>query len=108
MPEAESKKTPFPAQTAEADKEPQRLLVPDIQEIRVRYVGHRPTLSPQKHHPAAVSTGWAGALAQGRVGRGVGGQSQGPGPRRGVAEVMQLQVARVAPGGLLGLGMPRG
>lgn len=73
MPEAESKKTPFPAQTAEADKEPQRLLVPDIQEIRVRYVGHRPTLSPQKHHPAAVSTGWAGA------GRGVGGQSQGPG-----------------------------
>ncbi|KAM5327343.1 kinesin-like protein KIF1A isoform 11-T11 [Glossophaga mutica] len=34
-PEADSKKTPSPARATEADKEPQRLLVPDIQEIRV-------------------------------------------------------------------------
>ncbi|XP_036109710.1 kinesin-like protein KIF1A isoform X2 [Molossus molossus] len=33
--EAEAKKTPSPARAAEADKEPQRLLVPDIQEVRV-------------------------------------------------------------------------
>ncbi|MBZ3888049.1 Kinesin-like protein KIF1A [Sciurus carolinensis] len=36
VPEAESKKPLSPAQATEADKEPQRLLVPDIQEIRVR------------------------------------------------------------------------
>uniref|UniRef100_A0A8D2B6N4 plus-end-directed kinesin ATPase n=1 Tax=Sciurus vulgaris TaxID=55149 RepID=A0A8D2B6N4_SCIVU len=35
VPEAESKKPLSPAQATEADKEPQRLLVPDIQEIRV-------------------------------------------------------------------------
>uniref|UniRef100_A0A8C6S002 plus-end-directed kinesin ATPase n=1 Tax=Nannospalax galili TaxID=1026970 RepID=A0A8C6S002_NANGA len=35
LPEADSKKTPSPARATEADKEPQRLLVPDIQEIRV-------------------------------------------------------------------------
>ncbi|XP_074172333.1 kinesin-like protein KIF1A isoform X10 [Rhinolophus sinicus] len=35
MLEAESKKTTSPAQATEVDKEPQRLLVPDIQEIRV-------------------------------------------------------------------------
>ncbi|XP_063093062.1 kinesin-like protein KIF1A isoform X19 [Cavia porcellus] len=35
MPEADSKKLPSPVRVAEADKEPQRLLVPDIQEIRV-------------------------------------------------------------------------
>ncbi|KAF6114332.1 kinesin family member 1A [Phyllostomus discolor] len=35
VPEADSKKTPSPARAPEADKEPQRLLVPDIQEIRV-------------------------------------------------------------------------
>nr|XP_031308448.1 kinesin-like protein KIF1A isoform X14 [Camelus dromedarius] len=35
LPEADSKKLPSPARAAEADKEPQRLLVPDIQEIRV-------------------------------------------------------------------------
>ncbi|XP_035572490.1 kinesin-like protein KIF1A isoform X14 [Canis lupus baileyi] len=35
VPEADSKKLPSPARAAEADKEPQRLLVPDIQEIRV-------------------------------------------------------------------------
>ncbi|KAM5271084.1 kinesin-like protein KIF1A isoform 4-T4 [Hipposideros larvatus] len=35
MPEADSKKATSPAQVTEADKEPQRLLVPDIQEIRV-------------------------------------------------------------------------
>lgn len=39
LPEADSKKLPSPARAAEADKEPQRLLVPDIQEIRVRCVG---------------------------------------------------------------------
>ncbi|XP_062964612.1 kinesin-like protein KIF1A isoform X17 [Cynocephalus volans] len=33
--EVDSKKPPSPAQVTEADKEPQRLLVPDIQEIRV-------------------------------------------------------------------------
>ncbi|XP_040828428.1 kinesin-like protein KIF1A isoform X6 [Ochotona curzoniae] len=33
--EAETKKFPSPARAPEADKEPQRLLVPDIQEIRV-------------------------------------------------------------------------
>ncbi|XP_055258884.1 kinesin-like protein KIF1A isoform X5 [Moschus berezovskii] len=33
--EVEAKKPPSPARAAEADKEPQRLLVPDIQEIRV-------------------------------------------------------------------------
>ncbi|KAL1771085.1 kinesin KIF1A isoform X2 [Sigmodon hispidus] len=35
LPELDSKKTPSPVRTTEADKEPQRLLVPDIQEIRV-------------------------------------------------------------------------
>ncbi|KAM5229044.1 kinesin-like protein KIF1A isoform 8-T8 [Ctenodactylus gundi] len=35
VPEADSKKPPSPARATEADKEPQRLLVPDIQEIRV-------------------------------------------------------------------------
>ncbi|XP_076405774.1 kinesin-like protein KIF1A isoform X14 [Peromyscus maniculatus bairdii] len=35
LPELDSKKTPSPTGAAEADKEPQRLLVPDIQEIRV-------------------------------------------------------------------------
>ncbi|XP_044097927.1 kinesin-like protein KIF1A isoform X8 [Neovison vison] len=35
VPEADSKKLPSPARATEADKEPQRLLVPDIQEIRV-------------------------------------------------------------------------
>nr|XP_045002671.1 kinesin-like protein KIF1A isoform X12 [Jaculus jaculus] len=35
LPEVDSKKTPSPARATEADKEPQRLLVPDIQEIRV-------------------------------------------------------------------------
>ncbi|XP_048664878.1 kinesin-like protein KIF1A isoform X28 [Marmota marmota marmota] len=35
MPEADSKKPLSPARATEADKEPQRLLVPDIQEIRV-------------------------------------------------------------------------
>nr|XP_020768865.1 kinesin-like protein KIF1A [Odocoileus virginianus texanus] len=35
LPEADAKKPPSPARAAEADKEPQRLLVPDIQEIRV-------------------------------------------------------------------------
>ncbi|XP_050607976.1 kinesin-like protein KIF1A isoform X20 [Macaca thibetana thibetana] len=35
LPEADSKKLPSPARATEADKEPQRLLVPDIQEIRV-------------------------------------------------------------------------
>ncbi|XP_058554932.1 kinesin-like protein KIF1A isoform X20 [Neofelis nebulosa] len=35
MPEADSKKLPSPARAVEADKEPPRLLVPDIQEIRV-------------------------------------------------------------------------
>ncbi|XP_013207044.1 kinesin-like protein KIF1A isoform X14 [Microtus oregoni] len=35
LPEIDSKKTPSPARASEADKEPQRLLVPDIQEIRV-------------------------------------------------------------------------
>ncbi|KFO22544.1 Kinesin-like protein KIF1B [Fukomys damarensis] len=36
VPEADSKKAPSPVRVAETDKEPQRLLVPDIQEIRVR------------------------------------------------------------------------
>ncbi|XP_033620636.1 kinesin-like protein KIF1A isoform X15 [Fukomys damarensis] len=35
VPEADSKKAPSPVRVAETDKEPQRLLVPDIQEIRV-------------------------------------------------------------------------
>ncbi|XP_033085438.1 kinesin-like protein KIF1A isoform X10 [Trachypithecus francoisi] len=35
LPEADSKKLPSPARATETDKEPQRLLVPDIQEIRV-------------------------------------------------------------------------
>ncbi|XP_053775295.1 kinesin-like protein KIF1A isoform X10 [Desmodus rotundus] len=35
VPVADSKKSPSPARATEADKEPQRLLVPDIQEIRV-------------------------------------------------------------------------
>lgn len=35
VPEADSKKALSPARATEADKEPQRLLVPDIQEIRV-------------------------------------------------------------------------
>ncbi|XP_011897087.1 PREDICTED: kinesin-like protein KIF1A isoform X10 [Cercocebus atys] len=35
LPETDSKKLPSPARATEADKEPQRLLVPDIQEIRV-------------------------------------------------------------------------
>lgn len=35
LPEADSKKPPSPAVASEADKEPRRLLVPDIQEIRV-------------------------------------------------------------------------
>ncbi|XP_059963247.1 kinesin-like protein KIF1A isoform X4 [Mesoplodon densirostris] len=35
LPEADSKKPPSPARATEADKEPRRLLVPDIQEIRV-------------------------------------------------------------------------
>ncbi|XP_036028976.1 kinesin-like protein KIF1A isoform X11 [Onychomys torridus] len=35
LPELDSKKTPSPIGATEADKEPQRLLVPDIQEIRV-------------------------------------------------------------------------
>ncbi|XP_068819953.1 kinesin-like protein KIF1A isoform X12 [Capricornis sumatraensis] len=35
LPEVDAKKPPSPARAAEADKEPQRLLVPDIQEIRV-------------------------------------------------------------------------
>ncbi|XP_028746497.1 kinesin-like protein KIF1A isoform X15 [Peromyscus leucopus] len=35
LPELDSKKTPSPTGATEADKEPQRLLVPDIQEIRV-------------------------------------------------------------------------
>ncbi|XP_053511244.1 kinesin-like protein KIF1A isoform X12 [Artibeus jamaicensis] len=35
LPEADSKKPPSPALVPEADKEPRRLLVPDIQEIRV-------------------------------------------------------------------------
>ncbi|XP_036925065.1 kinesin-like protein KIF1A isoform X14 [Sturnira hondurensis] len=35
LPETDSKKPPSPALAAEADKEPRRLLVPDIQEIRV-------------------------------------------------------------------------
>nr|XP_044607337.1 kinesin-like protein KIF1A isoform X16 [Equus asinus] len=35
VPEADSKKPPSPSPVSEADKEPQRLLVPDIQEIRV-------------------------------------------------------------------------
>uniref|UniRef100_A0A2I3GLT5 Kinesin family member 1A n=1 Tax=Nomascus leucogenys TaxID=61853 RepID=A0A2I3GLT5_NOMLE len=39
LPEADSKKLPSPARATETDKEPQRLLVPDIQEIRVRCVG---------------------------------------------------------------------
>ncbi|XP_003798329.1 kinesin-like protein KIF1A [Otolemur garnettii] len=34
LPEADSKKTPSPVRLTEVDKEPQRLLVPDIQEIR--------------------------------------------------------------------------
>uniref|UniRef100_G1U1H9 PH domain-containing protein n=1 Tax=Oryctolagus cuniculus TaxID=9986 RepID=G1U1H9_RABIT len=40
-PEADARKLPSPARAPEADKEPQRLLVPDIQEIRVRCVGPR-------------------------------------------------------------------
>ncbi|XP_023498533.1 kinesin-like protein KIF1A isoform X40 [Equus przewalskii] len=35
VPEADSKKPPSPSPVSEVDKEPQRLLVPDIQEIRV-------------------------------------------------------------------------
>ncbi|XP_073928316.1 kinesin-like protein KIF1A isoform X13 [Castor canadensis] len=35
VPDVDSKKLPSPARATEADKEPQRLLVPDIQEIRV-------------------------------------------------------------------------
>ncbi|XP_037705097.1 kinesin-like protein KIF1A isoform X16 [Choloepus didactylus] len=35
LPEVEAKKPPSPARATEADKEPQRLLVPDIQEVRV-------------------------------------------------------------------------
>ncbi|KAM8788131.1 kinesin-like protein KIF1A [Rhynchonycteris naso] len=35
VPEVDSKKTPSPVRATEADKEPQRLLVPDIQEVRV-------------------------------------------------------------------------
>ncbi|KAM6177683.1 kinesin-like protein KIF1A isoform 3-T3 [Rhynchocyon petersi] len=35
LPEVDVKKPPSPTQAPEADKEPQRLLVPDIQEIRV-------------------------------------------------------------------------
>lgn len=42
VPEADSKKPPSPSPVSEADKEPQRLLVPDIQEIRVRCVGALP------------------------------------------------------------------
>lgn len=37
LPELDSKKTPSPVRATETEKEPQRLLVPDIQEIRVRY-----------------------------------------------------------------------
>lgn len=48
MSEAESKKTTSPAQATEADKEPQRLLVPDIQEIRVRCVGTLPQVGSSK------------------------------------------------------------
>lgn len=49
LPEADSKKLPSPARATEADKEPQRLLVPDIQEIRVRCVG-----PPWKAPPPAL------------------------------------------------------
>ncbi|KAM9248994.1 kinesin-like protein KIF1A isoform 9-T9 [Dugong dugon] len=35
LPEVDAKKAPSPTQATETDKEPQRLLVPDIQEIRV-------------------------------------------------------------------------
>ncbi|XP_024616372.1 kinesin-like protein KIF1A [Neophocaena asiaeorientalis asiaeorientalis] len=35
LPEVDSKKSPSPARATETDKEPRRLLVPDIQEIRV-------------------------------------------------------------------------
>nr|P33173.2 RecName: Full=Kinesin-like protein KIF1A; AltName: Full=Axonal transporter of synaptic vesicles [Mus musculus]BAA06221.1 kinesin family protein KIF1a [Mus musculus] len=35
LPELDSKKTPSPVRATETEKEPQRLLVPDIQEIRV-------------------------------------------------------------------------
>ena len=43
LPEVDAKKPPSPARAAEADKEPQRLLVPDIQEIRVRCVRALPS-----------------------------------------------------------------
>ena len=43
LPEVDAKKLPSPARAAEADKEPQRLLVPDIQEIRVRCVRALPS-----------------------------------------------------------------
>lgn len=46
--EADSKKTASPAPVTEADKEPQRLLVPDIQEIRVRCVGTLPQMGSSK------------------------------------------------------------
>lgn len=46
MPEADSKKIPSPARATESDKEPQRPLVPDIQEVRVRCAGHQPALPP--------------------------------------------------------------
>lgn len=46
MLEADSKKIPFPAQATESDKEPQRQLVPDIQEVRVRCAGYEPAFPP--------------------------------------------------------------
>nr|XP_048297881.1 kinesin-like protein KIF1A isoform X12 [Myodes glareolus] len=56
LPEIDSKKTPSPARASEADKEPQRLLVPDIQEIRVSPIvskkGYLHFLEPH-------TTGWA-------------------------------------------------
>uniref|UniRef100_H0XDJ2 Kinesin family member 1A n=1 Tax=Otolemur garnettii TaxID=30611 RepID=H0XDJ2_OTOGA len=48
LPEADSKKTPSPVRLTEVDKEPQRLLVPDIQEIRASSVpGQAGLMAPE-------------------------------------------------------------
>lgn len=64
MPEADSKKPLSPARATEADKEPQRLLVPDIQEIRVRYVGPHMKLPTSRQCPLPEHRAEPGARPQ--------------------------------------------
>lgn len=82
LPEADSKKLPSPARGAsEADKETPRLLVPDIQEIRVRCVGSRPCedrqAAPDLEWGSSAPGGQAGATPQRQGRRGEGADVKG-------------------------------